>query len=61
MEDKIDFKNLKDFKKIIKIDQKYYLLCTEVCPNTKNGFVEYTKHSLYSLVLVALKEEMLEC
>ena len=61
LEDKIDFKNLKDFKKIIKIDQKYYLLCTEVCPNTKNGFVEYTKHSLYSLVLVALKEEMLEC
>lgn len=60
LNEKIDFKNIKDAEQIIQIGQKYYLLRTEVCLNSKGGFTEYTKKMLYSMVLVALKEEVLE-
>ena len=60
LNEKIDFKNIKDSEQIIQIGQKHYLLRMEVCPNSKGGFIECTKKMLYSMVLVALKEEVLE-
>lgn len=60
LNEKIDFKNIKDSEQIIQIGQKHYLLRMEACPNSKGGFIECTKKMLYSMVLVALKEEVLE-
>ncbi len=60
LDEKMDFKNIKGTQQIIQVGQKYYLLKTEACPTTKGGFVECTRKMLYSMVVVALKEEMLE-
>ncbi len=50
-----DLKNLKDSKKIIKLGQKYYLLCVYLLDN--GVFVEYTRRQLYGLICVAVKED----
>lgn len=57
VEEHIDFKNLKPFKKIVKINNKYYLLCSEVAPNGKGTISDYTKNPMYCLIFVAVKED----
>lgn len=57
LSDTFDFKSLKNFKKIIQIGQKHYLICSEVCDPAQSAFTEYTKRSLYVMIFVAVKIE----
>lgn len=51
-----DFKNLKDTKKIVKIGEKYYLVCTHSL-DSNSAFVEHTRRPLYAVIFVMVKEE----
>ncbi|MCH5322822.1 MAG: cache domain-containing protein [Helicobacter sp.] len=53
----IDFKNFKPFKKIIKIENKYYLVCCDIASSHKGTITDYTKNPLFCLVFVAVKED----
>ena len=58
VDEHMDFKNLKPFKKIVKIENKSYLLCSEVAPSGKGTISDYTKNPMYCLIFVAVKEEL---
>lgn len=56
--DVVDFKNLKKMSQILKIGQKYYLVCSDICQ--QGIFTEYTRKALHSVIFVAVKEEKLD-
>ncbi|MBX7489911.1 cache domain-containing protein [Helicobacter turcicus] len=58
--DVIDFKNLKKMNKIVKIEQKYYLVCSDVCNVQQSVFTEYTRRTLHAVIFVAVKEDKID-
>ncbi|TLD85314.1 hypothetical protein LS70_001845 [Helicobacter sp. MIT 11-5569] len=56
----IDFKNLKKMNQIMKIGQKHYLICSDICNPQQSVYTEYTRRSLHAMIFVAVKEDKVD-